>query len=368
VPTHCVGRPSDVCVCVCGCVCWCVGASAGARAGLGLLMLMLVLMLMLGLGLGLVQDTDAVRGGGGSWRSLLSTLSSALTFHTLLTTICAQVAVIPDSGERTLLIAAYFGSIITLFYGWWWIFTCLAIERTELQKKINGEGHRNDGDANGGGGGGAAAVNGAYDSDDDDSDRPDREPEAPRVRLTSIDLNGSDVGGDDEEVVFDAGDGVTPVSPEGGGVHNGSGGGGVGSASASATNSSLPTQRRRKRRTRAERARARAGQLGENLISNGGGNDDDEGSAAWGGNNESPSVDHSAMPDRAKLRMLTQCVRHRCLAHLHHLLIACLSLIITAHHCRQRAPPPRTHTHTVLAITIVAQCEMPLRCCVLCSV
>ena len=110
----------------------------------------------------------------------------------------SQVAVIPDSGERTLLIAAYFGSIITLFYGWWWIFTCLAIERADLQKKISGEGHRDDGDANGGLGG----AGGMYDSDDDDSDRPDREPEAPRARLTSIDLNGSDGGGgEDEEVI-----------------------------------------------------------------------------------------------------------------------------------------------------------------------
>lgn len=186
-----------------------------------------------------------------------------------------EVAYIPDPTERTILIFAYFGSIITLFYGWWWIFTCLAIERAELHKKIDNHGADSESDI--------------YDDDDDDSDRsdyedrtaaganadlPDADPDADRPRLTSVDLGG-DVNGDEDEVVFEAAAG----EGEGGAAE------------------------RRRRRTRAQRraarARANAGQLGETLIDGDG--DRDTGSPPW-----SPSVDHSAMPDRAKLRMLTQ--------------------------------------------------------------
>eukprot|EP00038_Savillea_parva_P006482 m.164069 g.164069 ORF g.164069 m.164069 type:complete len:403 (+) comp12374_c0_seq1:89-1297(+) len=159
-----------------------------------------------------------------------------------------EVAYIPDSSERTILIFAYFGSIITLFYGWWWIFTCLAIERTELNKKING---RADDEAEC-----------AADGNDGDEYVGSGRSGSPSARLTSIDL---DSDGEGEEVVFDADtaddQGMTP------------------------------------RQRRAARARARAGQLGETLISDGA--DGDGGS--W-----SPSADHSSMPDRAKLRMLSQ--------------------------------------------------------------
>eukprot|EP00037_Helgoeca_nana_P010850 m.96349 g.96349 ORF g.96349 m.96349 type:complete len:439 (-) comp20463_c1_seq2:2438-3754(-) len=193
-----------------------------------------------------------------------------------------EVAYIPDSGERTVLIAAYFGSIVTVFYGWWWIFTCLAIERTEIQKKIERGSPNPSGEG--------------YDDDDDDSDRSDYEDRtranadladtgahvdngnfngeggAPpaRARLTSVNL-GSDAD-EEEEVVFQA-------PPE-----------------------AAARDQRHRRRTRAERradrSRTRAGQLGVTLIESA--RNDEMGSP------ESTSVDHSSMPDRAKLRMLTQ--------------------------------------------------------------
>lgn len=48
-----------------------------------------------------------------------------------------EVAVISSEAERSMLLIAYFGSIITLFYGWWWIFSCIAMETSDLRKKIN---------------------------------------------------------------------------------------------------------------------------------------------------------------------------------------------------------------------------------------
>eukprot|EP00041_Stephanoeca_diplocostata_P013569 m.238228 g.238228 ORF g.238228 m.238228 type:complete len:489 (+) comp19386_c0_seq1:200-1666(+) len=213
-----------------------------------------------------------------------------------------EVAVISSSNERSLLLIAYFGSIITLFYGWWWIFSCLAMETADLRKKINTPPEPDSDSA----------------TDSDDMDLHVGRPV--QTERTSSGPNAGDVGEGDEwgqrinledddedvEIVSRArggGDSGVPPSHESGDNTGTADGDEDGPGEADALGHGQ-SPRKKKKRTRRQRALARRGVLGEQLLDSSTTEPQDlepiepaeQDTADFGG----------SMPDRAKLKMLTQ--------------------------------------------------------------
>lgn len=204
---------------------------------------------------------------------------------------------IEDESERTTLVVANLGSLITLLYGWWWIWACLGQERRDLKLKIE-----------------ARAVGELSDSESSSSgysgDEDELEPEEDAGNgtvLTSETFARIDLGTDDDAEDEDVYDSRAPPPPRAGNTApsinvgntdfdsslNGSvsedadpGGAGPGSLG----------RRRQQRRRRRQRGNA---QLNEGLL---GGNADSPGARIA----EATADSDYGIPDKAKLRLLDQ--------------------------------------------------------------